>query len=117
MKIIIWKWQKSNFLIILVWMEVSSADSNSEDNTKNYISEWRKCKMKTESLKSEKKSISEELIYVRTEHMKREVRSIKYGKMTEGITKVENDFTLSFKDPAILISDCTNDRGTSLAYD
>ena len=49
--------------------------------------------------------------------MKKEVRSIKSGKMPEGITKVENDFTLSFKDPIILISDCTNDRGTSLAYD
>ena len=68
-------------------------------------------------MKSKEKSISEDLIYVRAERMKKEVRSIKSGKMPEGITKVENDFTLSFKDPVILISDCTNDRGTSLAYD
>ena len=34
-------------------------------------------------MKSEEKSISEDLIYVRAERMKKEVRSIKSGKMPE----------------------------------
>ena len=54
---------------------------------------------------------------VRAEPMKKEVKSIKSGKMPEGITRVENYFSLSFKDPIVSISDCTNDRGTLLAYD
>ena len=31
--------------------------------------------------------------------MKKEVKSIKSGKMPEGIIKAENDFTQPFKDP------------------
>ena len=43
---------------------MSTADYNLEDNTKNYISEWRKSEIRTEILKNEEKSISGDLVFV-----------------------------------------------------